>query len=393
MEPVSAADVGRRDARWTIWIACVGAAITTAGIQGLAPALPAIQEQFGLSAAQLSWVTSIYLFPSMFSALAGGMLADRIGMRAVFAGALAVFGLGGIVLMLQHTLTALLVTRFVQGMAFGVAMSLSVGVIGMVAPSGAAAARAQSRRIISLATAEAAFPMIGGVLLLVSWYAPFALQILTLPVAVVAWLRLPSGARPAGSKAVPAQKGAIRAVLAAPAVAAVQALGGLRFIFKFAVLTYFPVLAVNELGMAPEVVGIVMGLSAVLTALTAVLTERLVARWTPARLLGGCLALTGVALVGMGLSPNLVLLTAALWLFGLQDGVFGVGHNVMVTEKAPPGAQSTYVGLTGTVRNVGKFAAPLVLGAATIVLSLPVSFVVLGAGSLLTVLVARRAEG
>ncbi len=41
---------------------------------------------------------------------------------------------------------------------------------------------------------------------------------------------------------------------------------------------------------------------------------------------------------------------------------------------APPGSRMAYVGLTGTTRNVGKFAAPLVFGATTLVLSIPSTF-------------------
>lgn len=384
-----AGDVQRRGSPgWAIAVASIGAAVTTSGVQGIAPAIPAIQQQFDLSSAQIALITSIYLFPSMFSAFAGGMLADRIGIRSVFAGALVIFGAGGALLLVEHSLGGLLAIRFVQGAAFGAIMSMSVGIIGTVAPTGSAAARGQSRRSVTLAAAEATLPVVGGLLLGLSWFAPFAVQVLALPIAMLAWWHLPSDPpvrRPGGTSSV-------RLAVQAPAIVAVQALGGLRFIFKFAVLTYFPVLAVTHLGMSPVVVGFVMGFSAVLTAGTALVTDRLVARWLSSRLLVACLLATGLSLVSMGLAPGVVVLTGALWLFGLQDGIFGVAHNVLVTEMAPGGAQSTYIGLTGTVRNIGKFAAPLVLGAATLVLSLPASFAVLGGASLLTALVARHTE-
>jgi sugar phosphate permease len=75
--------------------------------------------------------------------------------------------------------------------------------------------------------------------------------------------------------------------------------------------------------------------------------------------------------------------------------VYGVAHNVLVTEMAPPDARATYVGVTGTVRNVGKFTAPLLFGAATLVLTVSQSFFVLGAIGLASLAVARpviRAE-
>jgi ACDE family multidrug resistance protein len=76
--------------------------------------------------------------------------------------------------------------------------------------------------------------------------------------------------------------------------------------------------------------------------------------------------------------------------FGVQDGVFGVAHNVLVTEMAPAPVRSTYIGLTGTVRNVGKFVAPMLFGASTLLFSLPQSFLVLAGVGLASMVVTRR---
>lgn len=369
-----------------VMVASLGAAVMMSGIQGIAPAIPAIQEEFGLSTAELSLITSVYLLPSIFSAFAAGMLAGRIGMRPVFSGCLALFGLGSALLLAEHSYTTLMSVRLVQGAAFGAVMSLSVGVIGSVASAGPAAARAQSRRSIAIAMGEAVLPVAGGLLLALSWFAPFALGLLSLPLAAASWLILPPLEHTARRGADASGGG----LLSAPAIVEVQALGALRFIFKFAVLTYYPVLAVNEVGMSPALVGTALGASAVLTAVAAAGTEKLAGRWSSAQLVRGCLVLIALSLVGMGATGQAAVATAALLLFGLQDGVFAVAHNVMVTEMAPPGARSTYIGLTGTVRNVGKVAAPLAFGAATLVVSVSASFLLLGAAGLLSIPVTRR---
>jgi sugar phosphate permease len=107
------------------------------------------------------------------------------------------------------------------------------------------------------------------------------------------------------------------------------------------------------------------------------------------QLIGGCLAVITVCLLGVALSVNPVIVIAALLLFGLQDGVYGVAHNVLVTETAPPAVRSTYVGVTGAIRNIGKFAAPLVFGASTLVLSLSNSFLALAGVGLASLTTAR----
>ncbi|WP_116951442.1 MFS transporter [Jiangella endophytica] len=385
-----------------IAVASLGAAVVTAGMQGIAPALPAIQDRFDLSSAEVALITSVYLLPSVLSALAGGILADRVGSRPVIAGSLLLFGLGGGLLLLDVSFWTLLAIRFVQGAAFGAVLSLTVGIIGDVAPTGAAAARGQSRRIIAMAIAEAVLPIAAGLLIAwgLGWSSPFALQLLAVPLAVLAWRVLPPLRRPApesgtagsagSAGAAPPSSGGMRAVLRAPAVVGVQVLAAMRFVFKFPVITYYPLLATGQLGLSPATVGVVMGVSAAIAALTAALTEKLAGRWTSAQLIGGSLVVAALSVSGMAAGEWVALAIIAMLVFGAQDGVYGVAHNVLVTELAPPGLRSTYVGLTGMVRNVGKFAAPALFGAATLVLTLTQTFLVLGAAGLASVAVARR---
>lgn len=384
-----------------IAVASLSSAIVTSGMQGIAPALPAIQDQFDLSSAEVALITSVYLLPSVLSALVGGILADRIGTRPVIAGSLLLFGMGGGLLLLEMPFWALLAIRFVQGAAFGAVLSLTVAVIGDVVSSGPAAARGQSRRIIMMAIAEAILPIVAGLLLAwhLGWSSPFALQLLALPLALMAWRVLPPLRRaPAGADAnTVGTPGAgtteprgMRAVLKAPAVVGVQILAAMRFVFKFPVITFFPLLATDQLGLSPATVGVVMGVSAAISAGTAALTEKLAGRWTSAQLIAGSLVVAALAVGGMAAGEWVALAIIAMLLFGAQDGVYGVAHNVLVTELAPPGLRSTYVGLTGMVRNVGKFAAPALFGAATLVLTISQTFLVLGAVGLASVGVARR---
>lgn len=371
--------------------ACLAAAVVTSGIQGVAPAIPAMQQEFDLTAAKVALITSVYLFPSMFSALAAGALADRIGTRPVFTAALVLYGLGGLVLLLDPTLTVLLAVRFVQGIAFGAVMSMSVAIIGAVVSSGPRAARAQGQRIITMASAEAVFPAVAGALVAIAWFAPFALQVLALPAAAFCWAVLPSVRTSRSGR----DGGGLRAIASSPAFVGVQILGALRFIFKFAILTYFPLLAVQEGGLSLAALGIALGVASVVSAATAWLTEKLSHRWSSAQLIVACVLSLVLSVVAMAVATGPVLVLLALLVFGIQDGVYGVAHNVLVTEMAPAGLRASYVGVTGTVRNIGKFTAPMLFGAATLVLTLSQSFLVLAVVGLASLTTARpviRAE-
>ena len=193
----SAARAQRRaGAGAVVCVASLTAAVLTSGMQGIVPAIPAIRDHFGLSNFEVGLVTSVYLLPGVFSAFAAGWLTQRIGERKVVVGGLAVFGLGGGILLVGHDLATLLAVRFVQGIVFGALLSMTVGIIGSVGPHRAGRAPGQSRRIVAMAAAEALFPIAGGLMLALAWYAPFSMQILALPLAVVAWFVLSDGERP-----------------------------------------------------------------------------------------------------------------------------------------------------------------------------------------------------
>lgn len=368
-------------------LASLGAAVSIAGVQGIAPAIPAVQAHYGLSDAEVGLVTAIYLLPGIFSAFGAGLLGDRVGLRAVFSGSLALFAACALVMLVEPSYPIFMAIRLVQGAAFGGVMSLSVAVIAGVAPTGPRAARAQGHRAAVIGVGEAVLPALSGVLLTTTtWIGPFLLGLLALPLAVASWLLLPRLDRRRRSEAATR----VREVLHAPALLEVQALGALRFVFKFGLVTYWPLLAVNEGGMSASEVGFALAAGAVLTAGAAAFTEKLAHRWSSAQLIGACLAVIVGSFVALGVVPHPVVLVGAVFVFGLQDGVFAVAHNVVVSETAPPGAQSTYIGLTGTVRNIGKFAAPLVFGAATLVATLPVSFLALAGASSLCIPISRR---
>jgi ACDE family multidrug resistance protein len=346
-----------------IWVASLTAGLLTSGMQGIVPAIPAIRDHFGLDNFEIGLITGVYLLPGIFSAFAAGKLAQRIGDRKVVVGGLVVFGLAGGLLLVIHDLPTLLAVRFVQGIVFGALLSITVGIIGSVVPSGPEAHRGQSRRIVAMSVAEAVFPVVGGFLLALSWYAPFGMQMLTLPLAVIAWFVLPKARKRKDGTSI---GGTAASVWKAPAIVGVQILAAGRFLFKFSVLTYAPILAVDQVGMSAVLLGQLIGVSSALAAVTALLSERLAARLRSSEMIVACMLLIAISLTLIGAAQSIWLMAVGLLIYGAQDGVYGVAHNVLVNELAPAGSRMAYVGLTGTVRNVGKVVSPLAFGAVTL---------------------------
>ena len=81
--------------------------------------LAALAQQWALTSIELSWIASIGFVGMAIGATVGGLLADRIGRRSVFALTLLVYGIATGASALVGSLAALLALRFVVGLGLG----------------------------------------------------------------------------------------------------------------------------------------------------------------------------------------------------------------------------------------------------------------------------------
>src|SRR3712207_6359034 len=81
--------------------------------------MAALAQQWQLGPTTLSWIASIGFIGMALGASLGGLLADRIGRRQVFALTLLVYGLATGAAALSWSVGALLVFRFLIGLGLG----------------------------------------------------------------------------------------------------------------------------------------------------------------------------------------------------------------------------------------------------------------------------------
>lgn len=354
------------------------------GIQLVSPALPVMQKALGLSDSQIGLVNSVFLLPSVVFAFVAGLLADRMGRRRIYAASLALFGLTGFSLAFVNSFTAILAIRLVQGAAFAAVAPLSITIIGDLL-DGTQQIQAQSHRIVSMALADTSFPVIGGMLVGLSWHAPFAMQIIAVPIAIVAWRILPRGTKNVYSTSDHLHK--LSKTLRNPMALSLELAGFMRFFFKFAFMTYLPILLVTNRGMTPEFTGIALGTAAAFRTLAVLVTTRLIKLVMPSHLFGICLLLMACAFAVLALLGTTTLpVLAACVMFGVADGVYGVLQNAAVTQVISPELRATFVASVASARNFGKFLAPSVLGLASLFLPLTVSFVFIAGLALLAII-------
>lgn len=377
---------GAVDERRRLLLACLGAFTILTGVQAILPTLPLLQQALGLSAAQVSFVMSAYLLPSVVLAIPAGLLVDRIGRREVYAAALTVFGLAAIPQLDEPSFLLLITMRMVQGAAFAAVLPLTITLIADVR-HGAEHVSAQGLRSVVLSGADALLPALGGLLAGVAWSAPFALQLTCLPVALLAWVWLPPGERSAPSPRP--YRADIGGVLREPGIAALQLLGMVRMFLKFAVLTYFPLLAAATLELPPAAVGALLAASALAGTAASALSGRIV-RGVGAYLpLVAALLVTAGALAGISVGRGVVLVAGALLAWGAADGLLGVLQGSLAADAAPAAVRGGFIAVTGTARNLGKFLAPLAMGGLVALVPISTAFLLLGAVAGLAVLPLR----
>ncbi|MEI2652495.1 MAG: MFS transporter [Microthrixaceae bacterium] len=166
----------------------------------LGPALPTIQQAFGVGERDIAWVFSIYVLMNLVSTPLMAKLSDRYGRRTVYIADVALFGLGSAIVMLSPSFAILLLGRAIQGLGAGGIFPVASAVIGDTFPP--------EKRGSALGMIGAVFglafivgPIVGGLLLLLSWHWIFAINLpIALVLGLLAWRTLPA-TRPAASQA------------------------------------------------------------------------------------------------------------------------------------------------------------------------------------------------
>jgi AAHS family 3-hydroxyphenylpropionic acid transporter len=136
---------GARNVNVTVGLCLLCAVLEGFDIQAMGVAAPRLVPEFGLSPGQMGWVFSISNIGLVIGAAFGGWLADRVGRKPVFIGAVATFGAFTLGVALAGNFTMLFVLRFLAGVGFGAALP---NMMAMATELSAPGKRAQTAAIM-----------------------------------------------------------------------------------------------------------------------------------------------------------------------------------------------------------------------------------------------------
>jgi putative MFS transporter len=112
----------------------VGWALDAMDVGLISFVMAALAVQWELSSTQLSWIGSIGFLGMAIGASVGGLLADRIGRRQVFAMTLLVYGLATGAAALSTSVVMLIALRFVVGLGLGAELPVASTLVSEFAP-------------------------------------------------------------------------------------------------------------------------------------------------------------------------------------------------------------------------------------------------------------------
>ncbi|NNF04494.1 MAG: MFS transporter [Rhodothermales bacterium] len=161
----------------------LGVLMAAMDIAILGPALPAIQETFGLTERVVSWAFNAWVFANLVGVPIMSKLADIFGRRNVYLFDIGLFAVGATVVAISPNFTVLLVGRCMQGFAVSGVFPVAGAVVGDAVPP---ERRGRAFGVLGSVFGVAFIigPILAGLMLMLGWrwlylvYIPLALMVI-----------------------------------------------------------------------------------------------------------------------------------------------------------------------------------------------------------------------
>lgn len=328
----------------------------------IAPVIPTIATDLGLSDLQAASIPAAATLPGIVVAPLVGMLADLRGRRVVIAACLAVFGVAGGMVVFSQNYPELLAARVVQGLGAVGLINLSVVMISDHF-EGAARAKWIGINAVVLTAGLALNPLIGGFLAGAGWRSVFIPYWLALVVAVFV-LRLPPD-RPRRPTPAGVYLRGVFCQARQPQVMVLCLSGLVAFILVFGVtLAAFPFLLDREFDYSPPRIAIFLTVAGVLAGIGSLLSGRLSIRLDLSSLVAVGIGMLGLGYVALAGAPG-------WWVLVLGSAVYGAGEGLAIpvmqnlaSSVGDPRYRGATVALWAGFVRLGQTLGPLIFGVA-----------------------------
>ncbi|MBI2358291.1 MAG: MFS transporter [Deltaproteobacteria bacterium] len=353
------------------------------GVNFIQPALPAMIEPLGISESALGLVMTVYTAPAIFLSPLFGVVADLYGRRLLLAWGLVLFGISGAAVALAPSFLWVLILRTVQGIGFSAVIPLTIVLIGDLL-EGDSEVGGQGLKVFLDRVGYLILPPLGGLLATIAWFWPFIFYGLAVPLGLCAltWMPETKGNVESGTWSY---LGDTLRLARHPRLIVAFSAGFLRFFLDYGFLTYFPLFVMRAHGMSTATAGLLYAFFSAGAMLTSSQAGRLSAGREKARLLFVAFLISGIALVAVPLVPGVWLVGAALFFYGLANGVISPMQKSLLTQSAPAELRGGIVSFDRLIQQVSKTVSTSAVGLLLVATELSTIFWLLGILSFLSV--------
>jgi len=354
------------------------------GVNFIQPALPAMIEPLGISESALGLVMTVYTAPAIFLSPLFGIFADLRGRRLLLGWGLIFYGLSGAAIAFAPTFLWVLIFRTVQGIGFSAVIPLTIVLIGDLL-EGDSEVGGQGLKVFLDRVGYLILPPLGGLLATIAWNWPFLFYLLAVPLGIFALLWMPETKGDSNSRGTSGYLGDVLRLSRHPRLVIAFSAGFLRFFLDYGFLTYFPLFLVRTHGISTATAGFLYAFFSAGAMLTSSQAGRLAVGHDKARLLFVAFLISGIALVAVPLVPGVWLVGAALFFYGLANGVISPMQKSLLTQNAPTELRGGIVSVDRLIQQVSKTLSTSVVGLLLVAVELPTIFWLLGILSLVSV--------
>lgn len=327
------------------------------GATSVMPMIPMLAREFSVSQTHASLVLTVFTMPGILFALPAGILADRIGRKAILVPSLFLFCFAGTGCAFAPDFETLLLLRALQGLGATPLGVLNTTIIADAWP-GKELPRMIGYNMTVLSICTALYPAIGGALSYFDWRYPFFLPLLVLPLAVTATFT--PLAKPALAAPFRQYLSELGHAFQNRRMLALLAMTLLTFLLLYGpVITCFPVLADSRFEANSAAIGAAMMLSSLGTAATASRLGSLSKRYSARNLLLASQGLYVVALFFLPLAPGILWALFPLLVYGAGQGLNIPNVQSQLLLAAPPQQRASIMSVNGMLLRLGQTAAPV----------------------------------
>jgi len=331
------------------------------GVASITPAFPGIIEEFKITTLEIGLLITVFTVPGVLLTPVFGIIADRYGRKKVIVPSLFLFALAGTSCAFTNDFNVLLILRVLQGTGAASLGSLNATLIGDIYKGPQRAiAMGYNASVLSIGTAT--YPAIGGALALAGWNYPFLLPIIALPVGLIVLFKLDNPEPEQKQSLIDYLKTALVSIRKKQVVI-LFTVSIITFIILYgALLTYFPILVSKRFGGSSLVIGVLMSLSSITTAITAASMRLLIRKFQQKQLIRVAFIIYACSMFLFSVTSHIYLLVFPVILFGMAQGLNLPNIQSMLASLAPIEFRGIFMSVNGMVLRIGQTLGPIVMG-------------------------------